>query len=62
MKFMVKSAKKRTPDGTAISFFVNARSGVALEMSLEEIYIGRYFTKYSLPFRHSRRVTDFRRS
>lgn len=38
MKFMVKSAKRRMPHDTIISFFFNARGGVALETSLEGMY------------------------
>jgi hypothetical protein len=38
MKYMVNSAKKRMPQDTTISFFFNARGGIALETSLEGMY------------------------
>jgi hypothetical protein len=38
MKYMVKYSKKQMPQDTIISFFFNARGGVALETSLEGMY------------------------
>ena len=38
MKFLVRSAKRRMPQDTIISFFFNARGGDRLETSLEGMY------------------------